>query len=119
MTAARVEVDPLIPGREPLLGSHSRHRLGVAGIAQTLLAGECHGGGLGLGNLAMVAVLGGGEGGEGGEVGEAQLVVGQGGLRLLEILNSGVGRHGDSSARVASAVEQVIIAVMGTIREEL
>ena len=114
MTTARVEVDPLVPGRQPLLGSHGRHRLGVAGVA---LAGEGGARGLGLSSLAQVPGLGGA--GEGGEVGEAQLVVGQGGLRLLEILNSGVGRHGDSSARVASAVEQVIIAVMGTIREEL
>ena len=111
VTAARVEVDPLIPGREPLLGSHSRHRLGVAGIAQTLLAGECHGGGLGLGNLAQVARLGGGQGGEGGEVGEAELVVG--GLRLLEILNSGVGRHRDSSAGVPSTRELLVVAEMG------
>ena len=109
VTPARVEVDPLIPGRQSLLRGHGRHRLGVAGVAA--LAGEGHRGCLGLSHLAQVAGLGGGEGGEGGEVGEAELVVG--GRRLLEILNSGVGRHRDASAGVSSTRELLIVAEMG------
>lgn len=110
MTAARVEVDPLLPGREPLLGGHGRHRLAVAGgEAVAVLAGDGEGN-LGLSNLAQVW-LGAGGAGEGGEVGEAELVVG-GGRGLLDVLNARVGRHGDAAPGVAASRELVLLPVM-------
>ena len=108
MAAARVEVDPLLPGRQPLLGSHGRHWLGVAGVA---LASEGWARGLGLSHLAQVLGGLGGGAGECWEVGETQLVA----AWLLEILNSRVGRHGNSSPWVSSTMELMIIAEMGNI----
>ena len=63
--------------------------------------------GLGLSDLAQVAGLGGWPG-EGWEVGEPQLLA-----WLVEILNSRVGRHGDSPARVASTMELLLVTEMG------
>ena len=89
MSPARVEVDPLVPGRdEPLLRSHGRDWLRVArDVAGVSLAGE--GRGLGLGQL----VLGPG-GGEGRELGEAEL-----GLAwLVTVLDTRVRDHRHSSS---------------------
>ena len=92
VSPARVEVDPLVPGRdEPLLGSHGRHWLRVALVrAGVALAGE--GGGLGLGQLGHVLGAG---GGEGRELGEAELVCL---ARLVTVLDTRVRDHRHSSS---------------------
>ena len=105
MSAAGVEVDPLVPGRDvSLLRRHGRHRLCVARVpAGVSLAGE--GRGLWLGQLAHVVGL---RGGERRQLLQAELVTGR---LVVAVLDTKVG---DDSHAPPGGVPATVVVVTAT-----